>query len=158
MKKWLVASYKSKELTSLKNNLENQNFSFFLPTIRTRKKNFDEFEEILFPGYIFVNIDPMKFSTLSFTKGIKEVIKFGNTIPYIEDEEIDNIKLFEHESKKLPIRFNIKIGQSVEIKYGTLKGNLAKICSLPEKNRIDVLIHLLGAVRKVNINLKDIMM
>ena len=158
MKKWLVASYKSKELTSLKNNLENQNFSFFLPTIRTRKKNFDESEEILFPGYIFVNIDPMKFSTLSFTKGIKEVIKFGNTIPYLEDEEIDNIKLFEHESKKLPIRFNIKIGQSVEIKYGTLKGNLAKICSLPAKNRIDVLIHLLGAVRKVNINLKDIMM
>ena len=155
-KKWLVASYKSNESKRLERNLLNQNFNYYLPKITVKKINSSPKEEILFPGYIFVNINFENYSALKYTMGIKNIVKFGDNISYISDEVIEAIKVAEKKSKKNPVASKIQIGQDVMIASGSLAGSIVKVCSLSSKQRVNVLLSFLGSVRRVTVSEKDL--
>ena len=155
-KKWLVALYKINEVKRLEKNLLNQNFNYYLPKITTKKINSKSKKEILFPGYIFVNTNFENYSTLKYTVGIKNILKFGNRISCISHEDIKNMQMIEEGSKIDPIPSKIQLGQDVFIVSGSLKGNMVKICSLPSKERVGVFLNFLGATRRVNIPESDI--
>ena len=150
MKYWLVATYKTNEVKRLLRNLMNQRFDYYLPKITT-KKNSNTKEVLLFPGYIFVYTGLKNYSALKYTIGIKNIIKFGNSVSTISSEEIKSIKMTEQISKRDPITSHIQIGQEVTIKEGSLKGNIVKICELPSKDRVSVLLNFLGSTRKITI-------
>lgn len=152
MKYWLVATYKINELKRLELNLSNQNFNYYLPKIVIKKINSSYKEEVMFPGYIFIQSNIDKFSSLKYTKGIKNIIKFGKNISFMTDNEIRSINKLEESSRLEPIISEPHIGQEVIIKNGSLKGNLAKICSLPSKNRIEILLYFLGSLRRITIS------
>ena len=88
--------------------------------------------------------------------GIKNIIKFGNNIPCVSQEDVTAMKMAEETSKLDPISSKITIGQEAIIKEGSLKGAIIKICSLPSKERVSVLHYFLGAMRKITIPIKDI--
>ena len=67
------------------------------------------------------------------------------------NEEIKRISIIEKSSRDEPLIAKIKIGQEVNIKTGSLKGNIAKICSLPSKKRVGILLHILGSYRRIDI-------
>jgi transcriptional antiterminator RfaH len=156
MKNWLVASYKINEVERLKYNLLNQKFDFYLPKITIKKINFKAKEQILFPGYIFVNVNFENYSALKYTIGIKNIIKFGNNISYITNKEIKIIQKTEEFSKLYPVTSQIQVGQDAFISNGSFKGSIVKICSLPSRDRVDVLLNFLGSMRRVTISEKDL--
>ena len=156
MKHWLVASYKINEIKTVEINLSNQKIDYYLPKIVTKKHNRNPKEEAMFPGYIFINTSIDKYSSVSYTKGIKNIIRFGENFAYISDDEMKSIATFEKLSKSNPIASNIEIGQEVDIIRGSFKGNIAKICSLPSKKRVGVLLHILGSQKRIEISDKDI--
>jgi transcriptional antiterminator RfaH len=153
---WLVASYKINELKKLEINLKNQQLNYYIPKIFTKKLNRNPTEEILFPGYVFINDGFENYTKINFTKGIKNVIKFGDHIPYLNEEEVKSIKSVEKISKSSPIVLSLNIGQKVVIEKGSFMGSVVEICSLPKNNRIEILIYILGCNRKVNIAKKDL--
>jgi transcription antitermination factor NusG len=155
-KKWLIALYKINEVKRVESNLLNQEFDYYLPKITIKKINSDPKVEVLFPGYIFVNTSFENYSALKYTIGIKNIIKFGDNISCISDEDIKAMQIAEEASKIDPVASQIQIGQDVLISKGSLKGSIVKICSLPSKKRVGVLLNFLGSVRKVNIPEKDI--
>ena len=155
-KNWLIATYKIQELRRVERNLLNQKFDYYLPKITSKKINSNPKVEMLFPGYIFVNISFENYSALKYTMGIKNIIKFGNTIPCISDEEIDVMQMAEEKSKIDPVASQIQIGQDVIIAKGSLTGSIVKVCSLPSKERVGVLLSFLGSVRRVTISEKDL--
>jgi len=150
-KNWLVATYKINEVRRVENNLLNQKFNYYVPKITTKKINSKTKEEVLFPGYIFVNTNFENYSALKYTMGIKNIIKFGDNISCICDEEIEAMKMVEETSKIDPVASQIQIGQDVIIAAGSLKGSIVKVCSLPSKERVGVLLSFLGSTRRVNI-------
>ena len=156
IKSWIVATYKSNEIKRVESNLLNQNFIYYLPKITTKKINSNPKEELLFPGYIFVKTSHKNYSSLKYTMGIKNIIKFGDIISCISDKEIDAMKIAEKISKIDPVVSQIHIGQDVKIAKGSLKGSIVKVCSLPSKERVDVLLSFLGSVRRVSILKKDL--
>lgn len=156
MKYWLVATYKINETERVESNLKNQSFNYYLPKIVTKKPNSNPKEEVMFPGYIFVNTDIGNYSSVRYTKGIKNIIRFGENIAQISDEEIKSINLAEKSSRLEPLVEKIKIGQEVNIKSGSFKGNIAKICSLPSKKRVGILLHILGSFRRLYISETDL--
>ena len=155
-KNWIVATYKPNEAKRVESNLLNQNFDFYLPKIITKKINSNPKVELLFPGYIFVNISIENYSTLKYTMGIKNIIKFGDNISYISAEEIEAMQIVEETSKINPVTSQIQLGQDVIIAKGTLAGSIVKVCSLPSKERVDVLLSFLGSVRRVTISEEDL--
>ena len=155
-KNWLIASYKLNEVRILERNLSNQKFNYYLPKITTINTNSKPKKEVLFPGYIFINTSLDNYSSLKYTIGIKNVIHFGNNIPCISDEEIAAMQMAEEASKIDPIASQIKIGQDVIIAKGSLAGSVAKVCSLHSKERVGILLHFLGSVRRATIEEKDL--
>ena len=155
-KKWLIALYKSNEVKRVETNLQNQNFDFYIPKITIKKINANPKIEALFPGYIFINTSFENYSALKYTMGIKNIIKFGDNISCISDEEIEAMQIAENKSKMDPIVQKIQIGQNVTISKGSLAGSIVKVCSLPSKERVGVLLSLLGSVRRITIPEKDL--
>ena len=151
MRYWVVATYKINEIKRVEANLLNQKFEYYFPKIIIKKINSIPKQEALFPGYIFINIHSANFSSLKYTKGIKNIIKFGENISCLSEDEIKKIKILEKSSQQEPIVSNIKIGQEAQIKFGSFKGNLVKICSLPSNKRVDILLYFLGSKRKISI-------
>ena len=155
-KKWLIASFKINEVKRLEINLLNQNFKYYLPKIITKNINSSPKQEALFPGYIFVNISLENYSALKYTMGVKSVVKFGNNIAYMSNEDIKAMKMAEQASKIDPVASQIQIGQDAVILKGSLKGSMVKICSLPSKKRVGVLLTFLGSIRRFTIPKKDL--
>ena len=158
MKHWLVVTYKVNEVKKLELNLSNQKFDYFLPKITKKRLNSKPKTEALFPGYIFINIDFKNYSALKYTIGIKHIIRFGASIPYISNEDIKTMKMTEESSKINPVKSLLKLGQEAIIKEGPLKGIIVKICSLPSKERVAVLFTLLGSSRKVSVSEKNLVL
>jgi transcription antitermination factor NusG len=88
--------------------------------------------------------------------GIKNIIKFGNNISCISNEEIESIQMEEEASKINPVAPQIQIGKEVLISSGSLVGSIVKICSFPTRERVSVLLNFLGSIRRVNIPIKDL--
>ena len=156
MKYWIVATYKINEIKRVESNLLNQNFEYYSPKITTKKINSSPKKEALFPGYIFINTALDNYSSVKYTRGIKNVIKFGQNISYITEDEIKSINMLEESSRLDPFVSKIKIGQEMLIKSGSLKGNFVKICSLPSKKRVKVFLYFLGSLRRMSIPEKDL--
>ena len=155
-KNWLVATYKINEVRRLERNLLNQKFEYYLPKITTKKINSNPKVEMLFPGYIFINTSLENYSALKYTMGIRNIIKFGENISCISDEEIEAMQMAEETSKIHPVASQIQIGQDVMIAKGSLTGSIVKVCSLPSKERVGVLLSFLGSLRRVTIPEKDL--
>jgi len=157
IKNWIVATYKINEVKRLEKNLSLQKFKYYLPKITTKKINSNAKTEILFPGYIFVNISLENYSALKYTRGIKDILKLGDKISIVSEEEIIAIQKVEEESKINPLALSLKIGQDVLISKGSLKGNIVKVCSLPSRERVLILLSILGSIRKVSVPEKDLL-
>ena len=155
-KNWLVATYKTNQVKRVESNLLNQKFDYYLPKITTKKINSNSKVEVLFPGYIFVNTSFKNYSSLKYTIGIRNIVKFGDNISCISDEEIEAMRMAEEASKIDPVVSQIQIGQDAIIAKGSLKGSIVKVCSLPSKERIGVLLSFLGSMRRVTIQEKDL--
>ena len=155
-KNWLVATYKIKEFRRLQSNLLNQKFEYYLPKITIKNNNSNPKEEVLFPGYIFVNTSFENYSALKYTIGIKDIIKFGDKISCISNEEIKAMQMADEASRIDPVAPQIQIGQDVIIANGSLAGSIVKVCSLPSKERVGVLLSFLGSVRRVTVQEKDL--
>ena len=93
-KKWLIARYKAKELKKLESNLLNQKFGYYPPKITTKKINSKSKEEILFPGYIFVNIELSNYWTLNNTKDIQEKTTITKKFLIKKTEEYDKLNSY----------------------------------------------------------------
>ena len=155
-KKWLIALYKSNEVKRAERNLLNQNFDYYLPKITIDKINSNPKEVLLFPGYIFVNTTLENYTALKYTLGIKNIIKFGDSISFISNEDIESMQMAEESSKIDPIAIQMQLGQNATISNGSLKGRMVKICSLPSKERVGVLLTLLGSSRRATIPQKNL--
>ena len=152
----MIATYKINELKRLKNNFQNQDLEYYHPKINTKKYNSTSKEEPLFPGYIFIYSEIENYSKIKFTKGISKVIRFGNNIATLEDDEIYELKKIESESFSKPIIQKICVGQEATISEGPLKGTFVTIASLPNKDRVNIFLHILGNKRRVTAFLDEI--
>ena len=88
--------------------------------------------------------------------GVKSIIKFGDNIACMLNEDIKAMKMAEQASKIDPVVSQIQIGQGARISKGSLKGNMVKICSLPSKKRVSVFLTFLGSMRRAIIPEKDL--
>ena len=152
----MVATYKTNELKRLKDNLKNQNLEFYLPKILVKKNNLPLTEELLFPGYIFVYAYKNSYQKIKFTKGIRKVVSFNKNIAILEEHEIAELKKIEEQSISKPVIQKISVGQEAVMSDGPLKGSFVTIASLPYKDRVNILVHILGKKRKITVPLIEI--
>src|SRR5229473_3357940 len=86
---WIVAStHPHKEQMAL-DNLSRQGFRVYCPKIRKRIRHARRLHQVirpLFPGYIFIRLDPQKeqWRSIDSTFGVRNLVRFGDrpgTVP-----------------------------------------------------------------------------
>ena len=154
---WILAQTKSKREKTAEINIKNQGFKVFLPTINIRKYSNSVWKdaiELLFPGYIFINIkdNEEKIGSLSYTTGVfKLLIDRVTGSPYIIKQSlIDNI----YKNNQLNIS-SLKKGKKVNFTKGisVLSGIFIE---KKGSKRASILINILNELREVVVDYDDI--
>ena len=133
-KQWFVVYCKSREESRACQHLQNQGIVSFFPKIKKNKiirGKKSIVEEALFPSYLFINIDILdaNFSSIRWTRGINDFIRFGGQIATVRDDIIDQLKKICYVLNDLDVdedpKSLLKDGDKVEIIEGAFKGATA---------------------------------
>lgn len=110
----------------------------------------------LFPGYLFVNIDPSNSYTVLNTKGVVRILgNNGLPVPVLT-EEIEAMKrLIETGLKYDPFPYSI-IGREVEVIRGPLEGTMGRILRTKGAYSLVLSVHLIMRSVSVEVDLSDV--
>ncbi|WP_107852003.1 transcription/translation regulatory transformer protein RfaH [Oceanimonas marisflavi] len=128
MLNWYLAHCRPREEERALLHLDNQHIETFCPFIEVKKlvrgKRVTR-NEALFPGYLFLraNLDITSSATLRSTRGIRSLVRFGETPCVVPDELIHDLMLrtgdprLSEQLSDLP-----RCGDKVVINTGPFKG------------------------------------
>jgi transcriptional antiterminator RfaH len=92
--KWYVLRTKPRSEKIVTNGLERDGFASYCPNVRTPIPNAKSTLTPLYPGYIFLRIE-MESEGADLTSdrlGVLGWLRFGDTIPWVPDEVVANIR------------------------------------------------------------------
>ena len=156
--KWYLLFCKSKEEQKAQINLANQNIKSFYPEITLEKMVRGKKQlvnEALFPGYIFVHLNPSihNFGSVRATRGIRDFVKFGLKFTTVCEELIIQLNRPEYTQQyvkclatKIP-----EEGDKVTIGTGPLGGLQAIYQCSDGLERGILLIKLINQWQKISV-------
>jgi len=152
---WFVVQTQPRADAKARQHLINQGYTTYMPVYRRRVRHARRVDLVLrplFPGYLFVRLDPetQRWRSINGTVGVRHILTEGNVPRHVSDRIIEEIAAREDESgaiKLVPPAF--AAGQQVRL----LDGPLADVAGLFEEtrdeNRVVLLLSILG--RKVRV-------
>jgi transcriptional antiterminator RfaH len=137
-------------------NLGRQGFSVYLPQYLKRRSHARKVETVarpLFPRYLFVAIDlaAQRWRSIQSTLGVSRLVCVGDRPAQVADAVVDALKAREDEVGfiKLTRRLAFSPGDKVRIVEGAFVDNLALVEDVSDRDRVALLLNLLG--RKVRV-------
>ena len=107
----------------------------------------------IFPGYLFVKMRLMSsLSTIRYTPGVRDIVRFGTRIPIVSDEVIRDLEDTVREAAE-PIWVNdMEAGMTACVNEGPFQGFFGTVLRVSSTNdRVQLLIELLGQSRILEI-------
>jgi len=157
MENWYVATCKTGygEQDRAEENLLNQLFEVFNPQIEVeliRNGSLVTKVEPIFPGYIFVKFNPEVLSAglVNNSGGIRQLVTFGNVLAKMADSSMAELKE-RFGDKAKPVSRVPKRGDKIELKTGPMAGLEAIYHEKSGAKRSFLMIGLLGAQRKIEV-------
>jgi transcriptional antiterminator RfaH len=154
---WLVANCHANQESVAIENLVRQNYEAYCPMMLKRRSHARRVEEVarpLFPGYMFVHVDPVRerWRPILSTIGIRTVVHFGERLGALNDEFIHSLRMREKDGLILPPETSYQVGQRVRINSDAFDGVVATVLSVDEKQRLTILMDILR--RQVRIKVR----
>jgi len=116
------------------------------------------FEEALFPGYLFARF-PYRthFRLVASSMGVTKVVGFGGRPVVVEENIIEELRQFARDNEVVEISPRVEPGDEVTLLDGPFKGLRAVVTRvMPAKERVAVLLDLLGTQREVEVTLERV--
>jgi transcriptional antiterminator RfaH len=155
--RWVVVNTQPHRESLALKNLEQQKFSSYCPMIRKTVRHARKSREVLrplFPGYLFVQVDPnvQRWRPLLSTYGVRSIVGSGEQLSFLDTAFIESLKAREIEGVIERPRQPYRIGQEVKLAGGAFEGLVATIIDMDEKDRLVVLLDLLNRPVKVKLH------
>lgn len=155
---WYAIQYKPAQGDRALRNLQNQNARCFYPKVtveRIRASKRTTVLEPLFPGYLFINIDPTDplWGKLRSTRGVLRVVSFGGNPMPIPDEVIDYIY---DGLTAVEDQGGLKKGEKIQIQDGPFRGVEGIFQAYDGEERAIVLISFMQKQQVVRVRLGDL--
>jgi transcriptional antiterminator RfaH len=150
---WFVVRTQSRAEEKAMQHLINQGFVTYLPRYRRRVRHARRNEIVLrplFPGYLFVNLDPdrCRWRSINGTVGVRAILSNGDAPLAVPDRIIDEIKAREDETGAVKLAApTFARGQVVRLLEGPMADVNGLFEEMRDENRVVLLVSLLG--RKV---------
>ena len=111
------------------------------------------FEEALFPGYVFARF-PWRshYRLVASSMGVTKIVGFGGQPAVVHEGVIAELREFVRDNEIIEISPEIAPGDEVTLLEGPFKGLRAVVTRvMPAKERVAVLLDLLGTQREVEV-------
>lgn len=147
---WIALCTKPNQEQTAIVNIERQGFEAYCPSImRTRRhaRKVDQVRRPLFPSYVFARLDGKKLQwrPLLSTYGVQSVVRFSNKLGFMPDGLIEDLRDNEHAGNLQQLAApKIRPGMQVKMMDGPFQDIIAKVLSLPEKDRVWLLLDIMG--------------
>ena len=158
MKHWYAVCCKPRQELVAQENLLHQGFHVYLPRINVKKRHrgkWIDVIEVLFPRYIFVQVNPVRQSTapVRSTRGVAGLVRFGEQPAVVPDEVIDALVRREDLDSGLyqDNRPMFYTGEPVKLVEGPLAGMEGLFVQEDGEKRVTVLLELLGKTNKIKV-------
>jgi transcriptional antiterminator RfaH len=134
-------------------------YQTYLPRLRERRISHGRKIEVLpalFPGYCFLAVEAQWYAA-RWCAGVIGLIMSGIQPAKVADEVIEDLRKREIngliELAKPP---KLKAGDSVKVLHGPFAGHLGLYAGMRPRERVEILLQLLGAEQRVTLAQKDI--
>ena len=159
---WFVVQTQPRAEARARQHLINQGFAAYLPVYRRRVRHARRTEIVLrplFPGYLFVSLDPARdrWRSVNGTIGVQRILTDGETPCRVPAEIIDEIESREDEDgaiKLAPPAF--RSGQSVRVVDGAFADVAGLFEEMRDENRAVLLVSLLARRVRVSVPAADV--
>lgn len=138
-------------------NLKNQGFEVFTPRVARSVRHARRREwrlSPLFPGYTFVRLDAsrQRWRPVDSTFGVANILKVGESPAPLPVGLVEQLKtLADKNGEVTGLVETIAVGDRVRVIGGAFDNWIGNVLSLPEKDRILLLISM--ATREVRLNI-----
>lgn len=154
---WYVVHTKPRQEVRALENLHNQGFNCFLPTMQVQKlrnQKVQTIDEPMFSRYLFIQLDDQtqNWGLIRSTLGVSKLVSFGPQPAKVPFEFI----VFLKEAPPKMLKRMFAPGDSVQVASGPLQGLEGKYMAHDGETRAFVLIDLLGQPQKLCMALESL--
>lgn len=158
MNKWYIINTKPHSEFKVINYLMRNDIQTFMPKLLVTRKHARKIDKVLrplFPCYIFVYVDiNYTYRLINNTIGVKNILSSGNESSCVPKIVIDELSAYTDPKgivNQLDVS-NYNLGQEIQIREGIFKGAIGSFCGLSGKDRVIVLLEILGKQVKSSIS------
>jgi transcriptional antiterminator RfaH len=147
---WIALYTKPRQENVAIVNIERQGFEVYCPTIiRTRRhaRKVEQVRRPLFPAYVFVRLNEQKFQwrPLLSTHGVQSVVRFRDKLGFMPRGFVEDLRANEIAGNLQQMAAPEVIpGMRVKMMDGPFESLIAEVLSLPEKDRVWLLLDIMG--------------
>lgn len=147
--RWIAVSVHANREHVAEENLLRQGFRVYLPKLLRRTRHARRVQDVLrplFPGYLFVELpsDLGRWRPILSTYGVRTLIRCGDRPSFVDPGFIAALKGREIDGVIVRPDQPYAVGDGVRLAGGAFDGLAATIIGLDEKERLVVLMELLG--------------
>ena len=158
---WYLVQTRAKQEKIAEDNLQRQGYTIFLPVqqqVRRKSGRWQDREEPLFPGYLFIQINKHQQNTapIRSTRGVLKLVRFGIELQPMPDEIVDAIRRRVMSAQLKAHHLPLKKGDRVKITGGSFQGMEAIFQAESGARRVELLLEMLGRKHKVNMERDEI--
>jgi len=143
---WYAAHVRSRHEKQVARQLEERRVNCFLPVYRSVRRWKDrrkELDLVLFPGYVFVNLDLKDRLRVLQVPSVVRFVSFHGQPAALPDGEIEALSNGLAKGIRAEPHPYLKVGSRVRVKYGPLAGMEGILVRRKEKFRIVLSIDLI---------------
>ncbi len=154
---WYVVHTKPRQEARALENLQNQGFNCFLPTLQVQKLRNQKVQTItepMFSRYLFIQLDDQtqNWGPIRSTLGVSKLVSFGPQPAKVPPEFIAFLK----EAPAEIIERMFAPGDTVQVASGPLKGLEGQYLAHDGETRAFVLVDLLGQPQKLRMTIESL--
>ncbi|WP_310626185.1 transcription/translation regulatory transformer protein RfaH [Limnohabitans sp.] len=154
---WYVVHTKPRQEVRALENLQDQGFTCFLPTMQVQKLRSQRVQAVtepMFSRYLFIQLDDQtqNWGPIRSTLGVSKLVSFGSQPAKVPSEFIAFLK----EAPPETLARMFAPGDSVQVASGPLQGLEGKYIAHDGETRSFVLVELLGQPQKLRIALDSL--
>lgn len=156
--KWYLIQSKPGQAQRAAQELTNQGYEVFLPTLTTEKlkagKRVEQIEP-LFPGYVFIELSELNsnWRPIRSTRGVARLVSFGNAPAVVPD---DVVELLREKARNQSVQVSLEANKPVNITEGPFKHLNAIFVEYDGEQRAFLLLELLGKWQRLSLPLTHI--
>jgi transcriptional antiterminator RfaH len=162
MKHWYAVNTQPYQEARADENLRRQGFQAWLPRFRRVRKHARRIDHVLaplFPGYLFVRLDAEteRWRSINGTYGVIRLLCNGDVPLAVPDGLVEEIMQRRDESGLvvLPPRL-LAVGETVKVAFGGFAELEGLVQEMPRRDRVILLLNLLGRKVRASVPLTDL--